>query len=123
MKLGSTFDPGQDVSPTYYGDMPSPEYAASLEAVAPGIVPLIQQTQVQGDTWTDTLKRSLPIIAATVQQKQILDVQMDRAKQGLPPLDASQYGVGVSVGLSPEVMKMLMLGALGIGAAIFLSRR
>lgn len=118
------FDPVTDLSPTYFsGDAPPPDYATSMETVAPGIVPLIAQTQVQGETWTDTLKRSLPIIAATYQQKQILDVQMDRAKQGLPPLDASQYGVGVNVGLSPEVMKMVMLGLVGIGAVIFLSRK
>jgi len=39
----------------------------------------------------DTIKTALPTYLQTKQQKQIMDVQINRAKQGLPPLDAAQY--------------------------------
>lgn len=102
---------------------PPSDYATVLEQVAPTITEKIAQQGGGGESWTDTLQRVLPMIVATAQQKQILNIQLERAKQGLPPLDNSQFGVGVNVGLSSETKNMLFLAALGIGAAIFLSRK
>lgn len=91
------------------------DYAASLETVAPGIGQIVTD-QTQGDeNWFDALARALPIIATTAQQAQILKVQTDRARQGLPPLNASQYGVGVTAGLSEDTKQILLYAAIGIG--------
>lgn len=121
LPLGSTFNPGDDQIPVW--STPDDSYIAALEQTAPGITAMIPTQQAAGESWMDTLARSLPIIAATVQQKQILDIQVQRAKAGLPPLDASQYAAGVNIGLSPEVQKILIMGAVGIGAVILLARR
>jgi hypothetical protein len=61
----------------------------------------------------------LPVLASTYQQKQLLSVQVDRARAGLPPLDVQQYapGANVNVGLSPDLQKLLIVGgvaALGL---------
>ena len=68
------------------------------------------------------LQGALPTIALTLQQRQILAVQQQRMAAGLPPLDASQYGVGVSVGLSSQTQTMLLAGA-ALLAFLFMRKR
>lgn len=105
----------------------SSDYAHQLELLAPSIVSKIEETQTPGESWIDTLSRILPSILASVQQKQLLDVQIERARAGLPPLDVSQYTPGVSVGLSQSTKDLIMYGgiaALGVWAfSSFLKHR
>lgn len=96
-------------------------YATALESVAPSITSKITESQAPGETWADTLQRILPMIASTVQQKEILNIQLERAKHGLPPLDNAQFGVGVNVGLSPQLQNMLIFGGIGLVALLMLS--
>lgn len=119
--LGETFDPSSDGVAIALN--PDAVWESALESVAPGTTAIVQQQAAPGENWYDTLARSLPILAATYQQKQILDVQVDRARKGLPPLNASQFAAGVQIGLTPDIQKLLVYGAIGIGAAIFLARR
>lgn len=99
------------------------EYTASLEETAPGITDIVNSQAKPGESWTDVLPRALTALVATEQQRQILKIQVERAKQGLPPLDASQFGVGVNVGLSPEITKMLAVGGAALLAVIYLTRK
>lgn len=117
-----TFDPSVDLSPTFYGDPMPQEWAVQLDAIAPTLSTKVAEQQVQGETWYATLARTLPILTATYQQKQILDVQVERAKQGLPPLNASQFAAGVNVGASPELMRTILIGVAIIGGAIYLHK-
>lgn len=60
-------------------------------------------------------------------QEKVLDMQLQRAKTGQPPLnlDMAQYGLTgpqVSVGLSPDVKKLLIYGGIGFAALIFLPK-
>ncbi len=124
MRLAGTFAPG---------DLPmvdatiTPDYALSLEAMAPNVTSLVEENRSTGESWYDALARLLPVLASTYQQKQLLEVQVDRARQGLPPLDATQYAGGVQVGLSPDVQKLLMWGGIAalaiLGFAVFQRRR
>lgn len=118
----STFDPELN-SITVEDSAVPPDYAEILEATAPTITSKINEQQQPGESWMDTLQRTLPVLVATYQQKEILDIQMERARQGLPPLDPSQYGVGVTVGLSPDVKRWLLIGGAGLAAVLLLSRR
>lgn len=102
---------------------PSPAYAASLEQIAPNIGSMIAEQQGTGESWLDSLTRLLPIIAATQQQRELLQIQVDRARQGLPPLDASQYSTGVRVGLDDSTKKLLVGAAVGLGLLFAFSRR
>lgn len=96
------------------------DYAASLDEVAPGISGIVAQQNMGDENWWDTLLRSLPIITTTVQQQQVLQLQIDRAKQGLPPLPVDQLGnpVAAPSGITPGV---LLLG-LGVGAFLLLRK-
>lgn len=103
-------------------DFNSSPYASQLEAALPNIGNLVEGQSQPGESWIDTLTRMLPGLVATYQQKQILSVQMDRARQGLPPLDMSQYGMGVNIGLSPQTLNTLLLAAGGIALVLMLKR-
>jgi len=121
--LGTTFAPGDA---TVSGLQPSPDWADALEAGAPGVTAVVAENQTSGETWINTLTRLLPVMATTYQQRQLLEIQTERARQGLPPLDASQYGVGVNVGLNPDTRKLLIYGgvaALALLAMASLRRR
>lgn len=52
------------------------------------------------------------------QQSDINKINLERAKQGLPPLDAAYSGVGVNVGLSPATQRLVIYG--GLAALAFL---
>lgn len=103
-------------------NMPS-AYASSLEAIGPGVTSLVDEQQGNGENWFDTLGRLLPGLVATYQQKQLLQLQVDRARQGLPPLNASQYGAGINVGLSQDTQKLIMYGGIALVAFMLLSKR
>lgn len=50
------------------------------------------------------------------QQRELLKIQNQRAAQGLPPLDVSQYTPGVNVGIASDTQRTLLLvaGAAGV---------
>lgn len=102
---------------------PPAVYTEAVEVIAPGITGIVESNRVPGESWTDTLQRLLPILATTYQQKQLLDVQVDRARSGLPPLDASMYAPGVQVGLSSDTSRTLMLLGGAVLAVLFLMSR
>lgn len=73
---------------------------------------------------------NLPTIFGGVTQvilaNKIAKINLERMRQGLPPLDASQVqaaapSAGVRVGLSPELTRILIFGGLGIGALVAFS--
>ena len=98
-------------------------YAGVLDQVAPGIVQKITQTQVQGESWIDTLQKLVPALTMTVQQVQLMQLNIERAKGGLPPIDIASYsGIGVNFGLSPETKNLLIYGGIALVAVFFLTR-
>lgn len=74
-------------------------------------------TTTNGGTWFSNLTDTLSTLATTYlpykQQKDLLDVQLERARQGLPPLDTSQYATAVQVGLDPEQTRAALQQAGG----------
>lgn len=97
---------------------PSADFALSLETIAPNVTTLVDSQREGGESWFDTLARLLPSIVATDQQRRLLNIQTERAKQGLPPLDTSQYGVGVRVGLSEDSKQLLIYGGVALVALV-----
>lgn len=91
------------------------QYAIALDAIAPGVVDTVATSKGNEESWIDSLTRILPALAATYQQRQLMQVQIDRARQGLPPLDPSLYAPAVRVGLTGDSQRMLWVG-LGLAA-------
>lgn len=102
-----------------YGEL-SPEYLNAVEQTAPGIVSQSERIQLPGETFVDSLLRAITTLSMADAQRQLLKVQIQRASQGLPPLNTSQYGVGanVNVGVSSDTQRMVLIGA-GLLAAAF----
>ena len=71
----------------------------------------------------DTIKQLAPVYVSTQQANTCIQVNADRAKSGLSPLDCASSGLApqVSVGVSPDV-KYILYGVLGIGAVYLLLR-
>jgi|SRR4051812_30026375 hypothetical protein len=105
--------------------LPAYDFSLSLDSIAPGTSAAVADSQAPGESWIDALGRILPGLVMADSQRRLLNVQMDRARQGLPPLDASQVGLGVSVGLSDSTRNLLIVGGLAAAGlvAYSLSRR
>jgi hypothetical protein len=98
-------------------------YDAVLNEIAPGIVQKINQTQTANESWIDTLTKLATAVVMTAQQTQLIQLNIERAKAGLPPIDITQYsGVGVNVGLSSSTRNLLIYGGIALVAVLFLTR-
>jgi len=98
------------------------DYKVALDEAAPGVTTAVAQAQKPGETWTDTLIRILPNLTMGVQQIQLMQINTDRARKGLPPLDANAYsGAYVNVGLDPNTQRLVTYAGLGILALFVLN--
>jgi len=122
MNLGTTYMPGDNPLPTPFPDL---GYTEALDATAPNFTSIVAEQRKPDEPWWDTAARLLPALAATYQQRQLLQIQVERARQGLPPIDAASYGAGVNVGLAPDTRNLVMWGgaALLLVLALTLGRR
>ena len=83
-------------------------YQVALESGAPGLPQKIKEEQKPGETWADTAIRIATGLSMGIQQFQFMQINVDRAKKGLPPIDAAQYsGAYVNVGLNPETQRLI----------------
>lgn len=97
-------------------------YANAIAAQDPALNAAISTAKLPGEDYIAAALRVAQSYVMADSQRRLLNVQLERAQQGLPPLDSGQYGLGVSVGLSPDVQKMLLIGAAAL-AAVFLLKR
>jgi hypothetical protein len=74
------------------------------------------------DTWLDSLARALTTIAPVLAQAKLVELNLERAKQGLPPIEASSIAPTVNAGISSELKTILWAG-LALGAVIVFARR
>ena len=71
--------------------------------------------QPAATSWVDVIRQGL----TTVQTYQLNQINVERARMGLPPIDTSQYtGVGVRVGLSPQTQQLVIYGGLALLAVL-----
>jgi len=129
--LGNAYEygPGGNLRPVETTNSSNPHdikvgnYDAVLNEIAPGIVQKINQTQTANESWIDTLTKLVPALTMTVQQVQLMQLNIERAKNGLPPIDIASYsGIGVNVGLSASTKNLLIYGGIALVAVLFLTR-
>jgi hypothetical protein len=100
----------------------TPAQVSALESIAPGVTKLIKQAQTPNESVANTLVRVLPNIGMGVQQLQLMWVNVDRAKKGLPPVDVSAYaGAGVNVGLSAGTQQLVTYAGLALIGLVLLN--
>lgn len=89
-----------------------------VDAITPAVPPAVAATSTApaSSSWAETIKNiTLPLLGI-YQQKKILDLQLDRAKAGLSPLDIAnveQYTASnaVRVGITSDTQRTLLIGA------------
>lgn len=93
----------------------------AIEQAAPNAPAIIAQNQTPGEPWWQTGQKILTGLIMTEQQRDLMRLNIERAKQGLPPIDINRYsGVGVNVGLSAGTQQLATYALLGLGAIVLL---
>jgi hypothetical protein len=103
-------------------NMRSPGAQLSGDVPAP-TAPSISGTALQ--QFVSTVTQAGAAILPLVQQQKILNLQLQRAKQGLPPLDVGAYidpNQGLNVGLNPATQRTLLWLGGGLFGAWVLTR-
>ena len=98
-------------------------FVPAIETVAPGITEIANQIAVEGEGWISAISRAMTTVAMADYQRRILNAQLERARQGLPPLQPSEYAPAINVGLSPQTRNLLIYGGLALVAVLLLRRR
>jgi hypothetical protein len=94
------------------------DYSFYSDPGAP-VQPAIAAPESQWSTW---LTSAVKIYTEYDLQKEVLDINLQRAQQGLPPLDLSRYGAGVNVGLSASTQNMILIAVAVLAGAMFLPK-
>ena len=111
-------DTGQVVRST------APSWQTGLDSISPNLSNTVTQNAEVGEPWYVTAQKLMTALVMTDQQRRLLNVQIDRAQKGLPPLDLTNYtGVGVRVGIAPQTQQLLIYGGLALLAVLLLRRR
>ena len=95
-------------------------FIPEIARIAPGLVEVADRVRVEGEDWISSISRAIAQVSMADYQRRLLNVQLERARAGLPPLNASQYGVGVNVE-APQ-LNLLLLGGLALLAVVALRR-
>jgi hypothetical protein len=70
------------------------------------------------DDWIQIAKQGLNLI----QTQQLNQLNISRARQGLPPIDTSRYtGTAVNVGLTPQTQQLIVYGGLALLAVLLIN--
>ena len=96
-------------------------YAQNAEQVAPGIIDVVNSIRVAGESFIDALARARAQVALSDAQSDLLALNIDRARQGLPPISPQQYITGSPTNQSISAQTAL-LAVLGLGALILATR-
>lgn len=100
------------------------QYAQTADSIAPGILDYANTIKAVGESWIDAIARARMTVAMTDAQRQLLDIQIDRARQGLPPLNTQPYtSGGVNIGGAQLSGQTLLILAALVVVAIMVSRK
>lgn len=95
------------------------QFAQTANEIAPGIVDIANSIRLVGESLIDAVSRARLSVAMTDTQLQLLDLQLQRAQQGLPPVDVSGY-----LGGRPQIdNRTVMLGIALLVGLILLTNR
>lgn len=93
----------------------TPTWTVALESIAPTITQKIATQQQRDEPWWDTWARIASSVVMANQQRQLMQINVERARRGEPPLDMAAYtGVGVNVGLSAQTRQLVTYGGLAL---------
>lgn len=93
----------------------SPTWTVAIESFAPTLTAKINSQQQAGEPWWEAWARIASSVVMARQQRDLMQINVDRARRGEPPIDIGQYtGVGVNVGLSQDTKKLVTYAGIGL---------
>lgn len=93
-------------------------YAQEAEKIAPGIVDYAQTIRSVGMSLVDAIAQARNTLAMSDAQRQMLDIQIQRAQAGQPPINSTQYFGGGSP-LNQAISSQTLLWVLGGGLLVW----
>jgi len=97
-------------------------YQQVFNQAGPGVVEAINAAQNPNEKWTDTFAKIATSLGLGVQQYQLMNLNVQRARQGLPPIDVASYsGAGVNIGLSPGTQQLVTYAGLALVGLLLLN--
>jgi hypothetical protein len=100
----------------------TPAQESALESIAPGITKMIKEAQNPNERWTDTFTKIATSLGLGVQQYQLMNLNVELARQGKPPIDVAAYsGAGVNVGLSAGTQQLVTYAGLALIGLVLLN--
>lgn len=72
----------------------SQQYAVTFDEIAPGIVEWANNFRAVGETLIDSISRVRTALSMSDAQRAMIDIQLQRAQAGLPPLSMQQNSSG-----------------------------
>lgn len=85
----------------------------SADYVNPWIPNKDVQNQISTESGTNVSQLATQALTA-LQTYQLNQINVNRAKQGLPPINTAAYGTGINVGLSADTQKLVMYGGIAL---------
>lgn len=76
-----------------------------------------QKNPNTGNDWATLASQTL----TAIQTYQLNQINVERARQGLPPLNTAAYGTGINVGLSPQTQQLVMYGGIALLAILLIN--
>jgi len=78
--------------------------------------------EMQSQTDWQGISNNIRDLITMYNQQRILDANIERGRQGLPPLNTAQIAPTYNVGLSPDTKNMLILGGIALVAVLLLTK-
>lgn len=75
----------------------------------------------QGNTGNDWAGLATSALT-TLQTWQLNQINVNRAKQGLPPINTAAYGTGINVGLNAQTQQLVIYGGLALLALLLVGQ-
>lgn len=85
-----------------------PDTYVNPYTAAPAVI-----AETTGDTGNNYAQLATSALTA-LQTYQLNQINVQRATQGLPPINTAAYGMGVNVGLTQDTQKLVMYGGLAL---------
>lgn len=99
-------------------------YAQNANEIAPGIIDVVNSIRVAGESFVDALARARMQVAMSDAQSDLLQINIDRARAGLPPVSLQQYTTGSGTPTNQQIStQTVFLGLLAVGALVLATRR
>jgi len=93
----------------------TPTWTVAIESYAPTLTQKIKSQQQQDEPWWETWGRIASSVVLAQQQRELMKINVERAKKGQPPLDMAAYSnVGVNVGVSQGTQQFLTYAGIAV---------